>query len=437
MLGSLLSRRMSPNKYEFLFDYFYKERLVYVHIDEFSLSTTPYSPIKEFYLWVLVNRLNPIRFRIIKDLDKLKLDDVIISFIYEHFTNLTGDFARPRSVLLEKFKNSKAYKIIHLSHFGYNASLGSRNTKEAGIDLFVSESNLFKNSVFFNEYFSWYQKDVYALPFVPNKKFINFKEFSKRKNKALALGTITYPMADKDFFSFFNDYQLQPMRRYIYDNANQLGKYMDSLITNIADDNAKKGITVSKIKNPAFLTNVFSLSMILKKSLCIKWIKYVIYVKNKLQEKIINAVKSANYLRKISLLILSGKQNKMTNDRPYYQLDIVSKFNEYKMFIVPEEVIGVPGIGFVEGLACGTALLGKRDPMYNDLGLIDKVHYIGYDGTPEDMIDKISYYQNHENELAEIAANGYDFVRVNFSEDKVTKDFINYIEINVKGRVAK
>lgn len=436
-IGLSLNKKRSPNKYEFLFDYFYKKGLVYVHIDEYSISTTPYSPIKEFYLWVLVNRLNPFRFRIIKDPTKLKRDDVIISFIYEQFTNLTGDFARPRSGLLEKFKDSKAYKIVHLSHFGYNASLGSKNTKEAEIDLFVSESNLIKNSDFFNKYFSWYHKDVYALPFVPNKKYINIKEFKKRKNKVLALGTITYPMEDKDFLSFFKNNQLQPMRKYIYDNIAQLNEYIDSLITNIADigteatkdknDNQKSKLKLSDSK----LTNIYNK---IKQS---KWFNQIIFIAIKLYKKIINVRKTIYYLYKLICLLLRGKQIKMTNDRQYYQLDIVTIINEYQMFIVPEEVIGVPGIGFVEGMACGTALLGKRDPMYNDLGLIDKIHYIGYDGTPEDMIEKISYYQNHQEELAEIAANGYDFVRVNFSEDKVAKDFINYIEINVRGRVAK
>jgi hypothetical protein len=69
------------------------------------------------------------------------------------------------------------------------------------------------------------------------------------------------------------------------------------------------------------------------------------------------------------------------------------------MFIVPEEISGLPGIGFVEGMKCGTAFIGKECKMYSDLGLINGINYIGYDGTIGDLINKIIYYQNSAEEL--------------------------------------
>ena len=42
------------------------------------------------------------------------------------------------------------------------------------------------------------------------------------------------------------------------------------------------------------------------------------------------------------------------------------------------------GIGFVEGMACGSAYIGLDDPMYKDIGLIPGKHYIIY-GTLEDL----------------------------------------------------
>ena len=34
------------------------------------------------------------------------------------------------------------------------------------------------------------------------------------------------------------------------------------------------------------------------------------------------------------------------------KFDIIQEYNKYKMFVNPEEVIGLPGIGCVEGMAC-------------------------------------------------------------------------------------
>ena len=106
---------------------------------------------------------------------------------------------------------------------------------------------------------------------------------------------------------------------------------------------------------------------------------------------------------------------------------MVDKFNDYKMFVCPEEIIDLPAIGFVEGMACGTAYIGKLSAMYTDLGLIDRKHYIGYDGTFEDLLDQIKYYQNNSDELQEIARNGQKFVQENFNADSVSSRLITHL----------
>ena len=109
---------------------------------------------------------------------------------------------------------------------------------------------------------------------------------------------------------------------------------------------------------------------------------------------------------------------------------MVEKFNEYKMHIVGEEILGVPGIGFVEGMACGSAYIGLDSPMYRDLGLIPGVHYITYDGTKEGLRSTVEYYQKpeHQAELEQIAKTGCEFVRNNFRGDKVARTLINKID---------
>ena len=87
---------------------------------------------------------------------------------------------------------------------------------------------------------------------------------------------------------------------------------------------------------------------------------------------------------------------------------MVEKFNDYKMHFLGEEILGVPGIGFVEGMACGSAYIGLDSPMYRDYGLIPGIHYISYDGTKEGLRKTVEYYQRPENqeELERIAKTG-------------------------------
>jgi hypothetical protein len=120
--------------------------------------------------------------------------------------------------------------------------------------------------------------------------------------------------------------------------------------------------------------------------------------------------------------------NRLHNGRQkkYFSFNMVEKFNDYKMHVVGEEILGIPGIGYVEGMACGSAYIGLDSPMYRDLGLIPGVHYIAYDGTKEGLRSTIEYWQRPENqeELEKIAAAGCKFVRENFRGDKVARSLI-------------
>lgn len=108
---------------------------------------------------------------------------------------------------------------------------------------------------------------------------------------------------------------------------------------------------------------------------------------------------------------------------------MVESFNNYKMCIVGEEILGVPGIGFVEGMACGCAYIGQTLGYYEDLGMKAGIHYIGYDGTLDDLKAKITYYQQPEQqeELERIANSGYEFVHDNFNGESAAKNLIDKI----------
>ena len=108
---------------------------------------------------------------------------------------------------------------------------------------------------------------------------------------------------------------------------------------------------------------------------------------------------------------------------------MVEKFNDYKMHFLGEEILGVPGIGYVEGMACGSAYIGLDSPMYRDMGLIPGVHYIAYDGTKEGLRKTVEYWQKPENqeELERIAKTGCEFVRKNFCGAVVAEKLINQL----------
>ena len=118
------------------------------------------------------------------------------------------------------------------------------------------------------------------------------------------------------------------------------------------------------------------------------------------------------------------------------RMDIVATLNQYRMCIVPEEAIGLPGMTFVEAMACGCAFIGVRGPMYSELGLADRVNYVGYDGSMRDLIATIAYYQDHEAELEAIATRGHDFVAVNLTTPRVMSNFLSQLQRMVGERAV-
>ena len=403
------SRTKSISKYDFLFDYIYSQpHKVKILVDNSSTATFfngilsfLNNPVLDFYAWVFLNRLNPFKFEVIQNAKLLSNDDILFSFIYGSFTHVTYKRDKILTSFLDDFKKSKSFKVVHLTHYGYNPQIASLNTKYADVNLFVGENNLYKNSTFFRNFYNWYKKDVLIIPFVPQKRFQFKKSFTERLNKAISTGTNTHKITEEGFSSFFNNDVLHPMRKNILENNQSLRPYLDSLITNI--NNSSDNIANSSI---SLMRPIFSL-----------FVSPLKYIFGDLYRSFIFTIR----------YIFSLDFNSLKKERDYYKFDIVSCYNSYKMFIVPEEIIGLPGIGFVEGMSCGCAYIGLKDPMYEDLGLIDKVHYIGYDGTIVDLISKIDYYQHNNHELEIIANNGFEFVKKNFNSDKIARDFFEKI----------
>ena len=388
-LGNLISGKSYwRGKYEYFFDHLYlNQELIYVYLDIGKKNNflQKFKLYIKFLIWVKINKLKINKFRIIYKINNLTKNDILLTFIHLNFSSVKEKNEMKFINLSNSLNASSAYKVVNLSHYGYNASISSENLKNAEIDLFISENNLYKNSKFFKYYFNWYTKEVYNLPFIPQKRFVKNKNFDKRKNIALAIGSITLPIEDSSFKSFFHHNELQPMRHELYNKRNQNKKYYDSYIS------------------PILKKNIITLTSF---------------------QKIISYVKSFKTVASY-VINLEKTSSKLDIDRSYFKFDMVDKFNDYKMFICPEEIIDLPAVGFVEGMACGSAFIGIKNSMYKDLGMIDKVNYIAYDGSFDDLMIKINYYQNHPIELEEIAENGRKFIEINFNSEKVIKDLLN------------
>lgn len=244
------------------------------------------------------------------------------------------------------------------------------------VSYFVNEINL-TNNAFINKYFKMGMTKHFVCPYTFEPRFINKNIFGERKNKLLAIGTLSnvhFIPGNKKFREFFVTEWIQPMRKEILDNKDLITDYIDSKISWIMEDKLK--------------------------------------VDN-------NSKSIINKLKIIYNKFVPWRQKKYTS------FNMVDKFNEYKMFCCPEEIVGMPGIGFVEGMACGCAYFGLDHDMYKSLGLIPGVHYITYDGTLSGLIDRVKYYQQNWDELKKIADAGTRFVRENFNQEKVAGDLIN------------
>lgn len=325
-------------------------------------------PKYEVYLWLLINRLNPFDVTVITNPNDISKDDILIGFSVGLLDNLDSD--------LESLSKIKCTKIFHLTHFIQNTKLLSMNAKKVKINYFFAENNLYKNSPYFRKHFSWYKKDVYTLPFVFRDQFIQKRPFSKRKNKTLAIGTVvdvnTTESNSKfiDFIKYYKTTIIQPMRYAIYLEKNKIKKYLDSYISEIYETKQK-----TVVKSPL--------------------------------DRLLNALFNATKATK----------------RKYYAFSMTDTFNAYKMFINGEEINNLPGIGFVEGMACGSAYIGQDDAMYRDIGLIPNKHYIAYDGTMQGLIQIIKKYQKNTKELERIAQRGSVFIRHHFSGAIVSSNF--------------
>lgn len=313
------------------------------------------------------NNFSVKKIKLITNISDIKKDDIVIYY---------GTFDESQ---FETICDVRGIKIVDHIHF-YGNKEKSELLRNKGIKYYMYEVNLQKYSKLFRKNFDWFDGVYVERPYAFEERFLNKTAFDSRKNKAIAIGTLT--KCDlPEFEKIYGTLYYQPRRKMLMDHASEMKEYYDSYISEFQETPGKR---------------------IMEQD----------FIGVKIYKKCYNAFNA-------------GKQ------KTYFSFNMVDKYNEYKMFICPEDVNGSYGIGTIEGMACGCAMIGWNCGIFEDMGMADGVHYIAYDGTLEDLKTKITYYQmdEHQEELGRIARTGCEYVRGHYSQEKVAEQYYNKLKM--------
>ena len=105
-----------------------------------------------------------------------------------------------------------------------------------------------------------------------------------------------------------------------------------------------------------------------------------------------------------------------------FDYDIVQIFNQYKMFVSCESLQYFPPAKSFEGPACGSVLVCSEHPCFSDYGFEDGVNCIKHrEFDLNNFQDKISFYLNNLDKLEEVQKRGTQFVRDNYTHQKIAQ----------------
>lgn len=289
--------------------------------------------------------------------------NILFFVCYRNYKNSTS---------LEKIASYFRHNIAHLTHY-YAFPVQYSNAIKNIKNIHIAADADVSNNAFFKTYFSWYTKPVLIVPFAISNRFTIKKNFAQRDNKAIATGT--FHMLENDVTA--NDpicfeikkqsNTIHPVRRMLYENMDTLQQYV------------------------------------------------VVFCKPFYEKNI-----AQNNKGKIS--------NKMdAAQAAYFSFDIVEKYNQFKFAIIGEEsIVGLPGIGSFEAMACGCVLLGNT-ACYAGTGAVAGTHYIPYDGTMPSIAATITNNLNNA-ALEQISNNARRFVAENMRPEILQEKFYSLVK---------
>jgi len=336
-------------------------------------------------VWAVVNGYNPLGIKVLFEPEQLKADDALLVMYVGNFVMYSG----PRNVeeLVLWLNRSPAKIFLNVNHYPYHADNAHRLLQGLRFSHFWAENDLRQNSNFFRKHFANFRQDFMVTPFAVRADFKFSKNYALRRNAAIAVGSLSLKMTnDSAFVEHFGHDNLQPIRDAIYCGIPE--RYANNLYAVVSHIN--EGGAARSVRDAANL---------------------LLAIRNWLH----NVVRSGQ--------------------RKYHALDMCELFNSYMVHVVGEEIVGLPGIGFAEGMMCGSALIGIDDPMYRIHGLEPDIHYIAYDGGYEHMLARLKQALKDQDFLSQVAAAGYEHARKHFTEAAVFSKLIEGVFRRVQGNL--
>ncbi|MEX1112066.1 MAG: glycosyltransferase [Candidatus Andersenbacteria bacterium] len=396
-VAAWLIRRKTVNKYTYILDEIISnpDRPTAFVVDgmrsSFSVLGLPKVLISrplalvEFYIWAAIHGINPFRHKVYRSVSELNpKEDVVFTF---------ARVSTEREVEASRLEEYQGVVMVHFTHYFLDTKKIARRIQSLQHPVICAESDLTKNE-YFQHHFP-FVNSVYILPFVYADRFKSRVPFEQRHNKCFAIGTY-FKSDSKDFLEFYGETPFHPMRHAIYHSGAVYQDYIDSYITEHSDN--KSELRLIQSGDPL-------------------WLKIG---------------------KRVAPFFLLEKLSPGHHQKKYFSFDIVKKYNAYRMFVSPEEVVGLPSVNMVEGMACGSTYIGIDHPTYTDIGMKPGVHYIAYkEGSIDDLARVIAYYQQRPQELAQIAERGYKLTRSRFNPQVVATQFWNDAEQLLSRRLSE
>lgn len=335
-----------------------------------------------FILWLAINDLPILRSRLYFSTSSLSHHDLLLIIYIGNFTSFAGPVESSR--LVARLNSTTCIKILNVNHFPYNISSGARALQSLSFNAFWAEVDLFTCSPYFSSFFSDHSsKPFIVVPFAVRSKFTFLGTISSmRLNTIFATGSISLDMSnDHDFVGFFKNSSLQPMRCVIYQQSENC--QIHPLFHNIINKIDSRGSTrpVLTANNPIYAV--------------------------------------ANWIHNVFVY----------GQRAYHSIDLHAKFNLYRFHLVGEEIVGIPGISFAEGMLCGSILIGLDHPMYRSIGMIPWEHFIPYyeSDTPDTIASRVLEISSDRRLINKIQSSSLSFAMSRFTEDAAWAQFSSLI----------
>lgn len=278
----------------------------------------------EFLLWLKINSIKfPVNYINVKK-DNLE-NMLLLMFSYKSATGLAG----------KNLTALKAFPVIvaHLSHYFVSSQEKAKNLSSLDNIWLAGDSDISEN-LYFEKYFSWYQKSFIVLPFSVAHRFNLTTDFQDRKDLCVAAGSFhnldeEIPISKYiNFRRFFKSNTYHPVRKLIYESRDKCN-FISSLVSPYR-----------------------------------------------------GSVKT-NFIKKIF-------DHFIVSQKAYFKIDLVKEYNSHKFAVIGEELSGFPALGAFEAMACGAILIGVPES-YKGMGFDFSKCCVTHDGSLEGIFDSMKH----------------------------------------------